>query len=396
MNYSKQKMKYLAIMSFAAIIAIFILQSFANKKSTKVKKEAPTLNASIGKKIQVAVLLDVSNSMDGLIEQTKSQLWTMVNTLGKAKCENVVPNLEIALYEYGRTSNDSKNGFVKQINSFITDLDSISENLFNLNTNGGEEYCGQVIYSSIDELPWSTSTDDYKVIFIAGNEDFLQGKKQYTEGCTKGKEKGIIVNTIYCGAYDEGVRLHWNLGSECGNGSYKNINSNAKDVYIPTPQDSLIYVLNQNLNNTYVGYGGLREMKKMKQSTQDNLNTTKSKKAGLDRAVAKANAAMYRNDDWDLVDADADGKYDWSNLDKNTLADSLRNKSTTEIKAIVNVKRTERQNIQQQINTLNQQRLAYITEYRKKASATNNEPTLESEMNQVLKTQAKRFNIIVE
>ena len=36
-------------------------------------------------KIQVALLLDTSNSMDGLIDQAKSQLWKMVNELATTK-----------------------------------------------------------------------------------------------------------------------------------------------------------------------------------------------------------------------------------------------------------------------------------------------------------------------
>src|SRR3954464_16034118 len=74
------------------------------------------------KKVQVAVLLDVSNSMDGLIGQAKAQLWNMVSVLGKATCDNVAPDVEIALYEYGRPTNDAKAGYVKQINYFTRDL----------------------------------------------------------------------------------------------------------------------------------------------------------------------------------------------------------------------------------------------------------------------------------
>jgi hypothetical protein len=51
--------------------------------------------------IKVALLLDTSNSMDGLIDQAKAQLWEIVNELSYAKCGNNKPNLEIALYEYG-------------------------------------------------------------------------------------------------------------------------------------------------------------------------------------------------------------------------------------------------------------------------------------------------------
>src|SRR6188472_3563603 len=98
-----------------------------------------------GPKIQAAILLDVSNSMDGLIEQAKAQLWTMVNVMGKAKCNGETPQIEIALYEYGRDNNDLKKGYVKQIMPFTSDLDNLSQKLFQLTTNGGEEYCGYVI-----------------------------------------------------------------------------------------------------------------------------------------------------------------------------------------------------------------------------------------------------------
>src|SRR3954462_11588891 len=81
------------------------------------------------KKVQVAVLLDVSNSMDGLIEQAKAQLWNMVSVLGKAKCEGQAPQIEVALYEYGSPRNDIKQGYVRQISPFTTDLDELSTRL---------------------------------------------------------------------------------------------------------------------------------------------------------------------------------------------------------------------------------------------------------------------------
>ena len=36
----------------------------------------------------LALLLDTSNSMDGLIDQAKSQLWKIVNELAAAKCDD--------------------------------------------------------------------------------------------------------------------------------------------------------------------------------------------------------------------------------------------------------------------------------------------------------------------
>ena len=55
------------------------------------------------------------------------------------------------------------------------DLDRVSEELFTLKTNGGEEYCGCVIRDAVKRLDWSRSGDVYKAIFIAGNEPFTQG-----------------------------------------------------------------------------------------------------------------------------------------------------------------------------------------------------------------------------
>ena len=134
----KQILKPAAVTLFILTAAIFV--SFTN---AAVKSPTTKILKNANPKIQVAILLDVSGSMDGLIEQAKAQLWNMVSTMGKAKCDgSIAPTIEIALYEYGRTTNDAKAGYVKKINGFINDLDSISQNLFSLKTNGGDEFCG--------------------------------------------------------------------------------------------------------------------------------------------------------------------------------------------------------------------------------------------------------------
>ena len=74
------------LFSFIAI-AIFFVAARPNKVQKQVEIVNP--NVDTNAKIQVAILLDVSGSMDGLIEQAKSQLWNMVNILGRAKCEGV-------------------------------------------------------------------------------------------------------------------------------------------------------------------------------------------------------------------------------------------------------------------------------------------------------------------
>jgi hypothetical protein len=357
----------------------------------------PTTPKPVQPKIQAAILLDVSGSMDGLIEQAKAQLWNMVSTMGKAKCGNdVTPQIEIALYEYGRTTNDAKKGYVKKINGFINDLDSLSQNLFSLKTDGGDEFCGHVIYSSLNELQWDAAPENYKVIFIAGNEDFLQGDIQYTKSCTEAKQKGVIVNTIYCGDKMQGIKEHWNLAGECGNGSYTNINQNAKEEDIPTPYDSMLYVMNDKLNGTYISYGYAGASYSAKQRKMDVANSSMSKSAGLKRIKAKSNAVIYNNAQWDLVDAKKDLPGAIAKIDKKQLPDSLQNKTTAELEKIVDDKSKERNAVQKEIITLNTQRDAFIEAEKAKNATNKNQATLETEVEKIIKEQAKRFKMQIQ
>jgi len=345
-------------------------------------------------KIQVAILLDVSNSMDGLIEQAKAQLWNMVTVLGKVKCHNYnePPAVEIALYEYGRSSNDRLKGYVKQISPFTSDLDELSKQLFGLTTLGGDEYCGQVIHTSLDELAWDSAPGNYRVIFIAGNEDFLQGGVHYTKACAEAKRKGVIVNTIYCGPRDQGIREHWNLSSECGNGSFTNINSDARIEEPPTPFDSTLLVLNTRLNETYIPYGDRGSERHLQQSEVDNLNLKANPSAALGRVSVKGKASLYNNSAWDLVDAAKADSSILRKVDTKTLPKDLQKMSSTQLAEFVKSKAAERARVQQEIELVSNSRQSWLVEAKKNRV----EPTLETEIEKVLREQAKRFRMIIE
>ncbi len=364
-------------------------------------QEPPTQKETLSppttdQKIQVAILLDVSNSMDGLIDQAKAQLWTMVNTLGRVHCDNKAnPKIEIALYEYGSPRNDQHNGYIKQINNFITDLDSLSENLFALTTNGGDEYCGHVIFKSVQQLKWDTNPNSYKVVFIAGNESFRQGSVSFTQACTEAKSKSVIVNTIYCGDRQQGIREYWNLVGECGNGSFSNINQDQKIDDIATPYDDEIFKLNEKLNTTYITYGARGGEYFSKQQKMDDANAGMSKKAAIKRAETKSNSKVYNNSTWDMVDRVGDNEAEIEKIDKKTLPDSLQNKTTAQLKVIVSEKKKERAAIQTKIIALNQQRQQYINDQKKKGGAAT-VSTLETEVERIISEQVKRFKIYIQ
>ncbi|PLX14274.1 MAG: hypothetical protein C0598_01675 [Marinilabiliales bacterium] len=207
--------------------------------------------------IKVALLLDTSNSMDGLIDQAKSQLWNIVNEMAEAKYEGETAKLEIALYEYGNDNLSMREGYIRLVCPFTSDLDIISENLFSLKTDGGSEYCGQVIQSSLKALSWDENPSDLKLIFIAGNEPFNQGNVDFREVCKRANEREIVVNTIFCGDFKRGEQTFWKDGAYIGGGNYMNIDQDEQYVHIKTPYDDKIVDLNNQLNSTYIAYGDL-------------------------------------------------------------------------------------------------------------------------------------------
>ena len=338
--------------------------------------------------IKVALLLDTSNSMDGLINQAKAQLWEIVNELSYAKYGKKTPKLEIALYEYGNSSLSSKEGYIKQVLQFSSDLDEISKKLFSLKTNGGNEFCGQVIQTSINELNWGTNKNDLRLIFIAGNEPFTQGKVDYRDAITDAAEKNITINTIFCGNYNQGVSGMWQDGAIKGGGDYMTINHNKAIVHIITPYDAEIIILNKKLNETYIYYGNKGISRFNVQKDQDDNAETLNEAVVVKRAVSKS-SKLYNNSSWDLVDADTKGKINYKTLKKKQLPKHLQNKSTIDIKKYVSNQRIKRKAIQQKIQELDKKRSVYIAKNKKNSSKKNE---LESVMIKAIKNQAKKKN----
>lgn len=348
-------------------------------------QEADNTNNS-NQRIQLALLLDTSNSMDGLIDQAKAQLWNIVNELAKAQRDSVEAEVEIALYEYGNDNLSINTGYIRQVLPFTTSLDDISEKLFALKTNGGSEYCGQVITESLAKLGWSESDSTLKVIYIAGNEEFTQGPVNYRTACDKAKAKDVVINTIFCGDFNQGIRIGWKAGSDCGVGTYMNIDSDKKTIQVATPYDDQIIQLNSQLNNTYIYYGVQGAEYKEKQVTQD-ANSGKYSSANVAKRTVSKSTKMYKNQNWDLVDAYEKDTTVVVKVDKNTLPTELRTKTTSEIKTIVVEKTNERNEIKKEIAELGVKRETYIKE-QTASSDSLNQNTLGETMVKTIQKQA--------
>lgn len=339
--------------------------------------------------IQVALLLDTSNSMDGLIEQAKSQLWKMVNELASATKNGEAASIQIALYQYGNDNLSISSGYIEQVLPMTTDLDAVSDKLFKLKTKGGSEYCPWAITDAAQELTWSGQSDDLKMIIIAGNEDFAQGPVSVQEACKAAEAKGIIVNPIFCGDYKQGINVGWKEISDCTPGKYLNIDQDEQVVHVATPYDDKVLELNERMNNTYIGYGNYGVSKRENQQIQDSNAGSYSAANMRSRAFFKSKKA-YKNSDWDLVDKSEESEKVLEEIDPEALPDNMQKMDMEERKQYLESKKEERATIQKELYEYEKKVRDYITEQQKESVETQ---TLDKVLIGAMRQQAeeKRF-----
>ena len=346
--------------------------------------------------VQIAILLDNSGSMSGLIAQAKTQLWSIVNEFISAKQDGKAPRVQVALFEYGINSLPAETGYIRQLSPLTDDLDKLSEQLFAISQKsaGSDEYCGWVIRDAVEKLAWDHSPKTYKAIFIAGNEPFTQGPVKYTVACKAAITKGIVVNTIHCGSEAEGIAGMWKDAASLSDGRFLLINHNAEVAAIPAPQDKAIAELNSKLNTTYVAYGALGGDGKARQSVQDA--NAASAPGGAEvlakRALSKA-SANYSNSTWDLVDRAKEKDFDFAKIKAEELPEEMRKLNAAERKTYVEKKSAERAELQKRLSDLAGERDRFVAA---KQREQVKDSTLGSAVSTAVREQAAKKGVSFE
>ena len=370
-------METILLASTAALLAA-VAWPIATGQQAPEQTQTPSVvvvqpTAAEAPKIQLALLLDTSSSMDGLIDQARSQLWAVVNALDSATFEGATPQLEIAIYEYGNDGLSAEGGYIRQVVPFSSELDVVSEGLFGLTTAGGDEFAGQAIDRATRELRWDDGENVLRVLYIAGNEEFSQ---DFHETVAAARAKGIVVNTVNCtgyGSWDAG----WQEAASIGGGKALRIDQDAKQAYIASPHDDEIEALSTKLNDTYIGYGFRAEMALRNQVAQDNNSVSAGRASSIARAMSKT-SKLYDNPDWDLVDATEQGKIDLATLDRGQLSGDLEGLSTEELERKVETASKEREQIKKKLRGLQKKREAYVAEQRSEDSERLDDAIIDS------------------
>lgn len=304
--------------------------------------------------IQVAILLDDSGSMQGLIAQARAHLWEIVGQLSALTRNGQRPRLQVALYHYG-----SVPFLERPLIGLSDDLDEVSRQLFSINGGGGEERCGEVIRNATLQLGWSQRPGDLKMILIAGNEPFTQGPVGWQEAVQAASARGIVVNTVHCGSEAEGRQGMWAEGARLGEGRFLCIDHNRAMVSISAPQDPELARLNTALNATYLPYGAAGEAGLANQAAQDSNSAASGSFSA--RSGAKARST-YDNRGWDLVDALARDPALLDRLDDAGLPAQLRGLARDEQRARVAEAAARRATIRADILRLDAERLRFVAD----------------------------------
>ena len=309
----------------------------------------------------------------------------MGRALGNAVLNLGLDNaVNIALYEYGKPSLGANTGFVKQLAPLTNDLDAVSEALFALHTNGGSEYAGHVIQDAVKNLAWDKDDASLKMVFIAGNESFSQGPTDFREAISDAAEKGIVVNTIYCGNEGSEEYAGWQEGARLARGKTMSIDHNAVVQHIASPHDAEIARLSQELNSTYIAYGRGGNEKKARQVKQDK-NVASDMRMSVGRAKSKV-SGQYRNSSWDLVDAASEGA-DIGEMEEDALPAEMQGMSKSARRDHVAKTAKKRKALARKLRTLTEKRERFVAKTRKATPASA--PTLKEGLMKVATEQAE-------
>jgi hypothetical protein len=323
-----------------------------------------------GPVIQIALVLDTSSSMDGLIDQARSQLWRVVNALDGATFHEGRPRLEVAVYEYGNDRLSVDGGFIRQVTPFTTELDTVSQALFGLATFGGSEWAGQAIQRSVSELGWRDGEGVLRVVYVAGNEPFAQGPVDWRESMTAAKSRAIVVNTVYCGAAESAESEEWRAAAVASGGKFLLIDMNHVEAYVPAPQDAEIARLGGEINTTFVPYGSKGGWGKDNLAVQDDNSAGYGMGSVIERSVAKS-SANYRNDSWDLVDGVAEGGVRVGEIDRGSLPSELQGMSDEELTKHVEAQGAKRKEIQARLAQLASERAEFLAAEKAERTGTD-------------------------
>ncbi len=328
-------------------------------RAAAAAEEACKSQAAAARTVEIAICLDTSGSMNGLIDSARAKIWDIVSDLARAA---PTPKLRVALLTYGNDGYTQESGWTSVDSNLTDDLDTVSMKLFALHTNGGTEFVGRAVDRATRDLAWSGGEASLRVIIIAGNEGADQDQQvKYQDACKRAIEKGILVNSIYCGNAGDNLVAAWQEVARLADGRSACIDQNNGTVVVETPFDQELVALSASLNTTYLPYGAKGEWSAGNQTQQDGNASSLGAAVSAQRCVTKGGSA-YTNAQWDLVDACKAADFKLEAIEAKDLPEAMRTMTIEQRRALVAQRAGERQAIQAKIKEADAKRAKFVAD----------------------------------
>lgn len=336
--------------------------------------------------IEVCFVLDTTGSMSGLIEGAKKKIWSIANTMVTAK---PTPNIRFALVAY----RDRKDDYVVKSHPLTDDLDAVYAKLREFSAGGGgdtPEAVNEGLEEAVRRVRWSTDSKTLRLIFLVGDApphmDYPDDVK-YPVLCEEALKKGIIINTVQCGA-DRETRQVWQEIARRSEGEYSAIAQEGGMKDIATPFDERLSELNREIGKTIVPYGGAaaRSTVVAKQRAAEAAPAP----AASDRLAYNAATGKSVQGGGDLLDALKGGDLKREEIKADLLPEEWRRLDPKDRDAKIEAGQRRRGELQQEIVDLSRRRAEFLREEEKKQAAAGKGDGFDAKVRSAVIAQAKR------
>ena len=303
-------------------------------------------------KFDIAFLLDLSGSTNGLLNDFRNNYYFMLNELQSMK---PAPEVRFAVITYGRPSFGRNNNYVKIAHNFTQDFDLIQYDLIQLRTSveRGNQYVGDALLTAIRDLQWSEDNSTIKLIYLIGNgmtnTNMAINNEKVAEEAV---EKNIKVNAFYVTNGSKFLKelIGWKSIAENTNGIYADAGINRKQ---PVPQLVINYEelnrINNDYNSSFITFNETSAERLEMNNAIDKYHKNVGGYSFEDRVFYKT-TKYYENStsSWDLISAGYKQYIDVLNLDSIYLPQECQKMDKEKLKVVINFKRVERNKFKNQ------------------------------------------------
>jgi uncharacterized protein YegL len=340
-------------------------------------------------RIEVCFVLDTTGSMSGLIEGAKQKIWSIANELTRAK---PTPEIRMGLIGY----RDRGDAYVLKTFDLTNDIDTIYGQLQTFQAGGGgdtPESVNEALQAAVTRMTWSADKKVLKTIFLVGDApphmDYANGPK-YPEVCQEAVKKDLVINTVQCGNLTETTPI-WQEIAHSSEGSYAAIAQTGNMVSIPTPMDAELATLNRKLGGTLVGYGTepARRAVASKQAAAEAAPAS----VAADRLAFNSRYGLAVQGDGELLDSLNSGRVKLESIRKDDLPAEWQKLDEKDLKAEIDKKQTERNQLQAQIQKLGKEREEFLVGERKRLAQSGKADSFDEKVASFIQAQAARKGI---